>query len=163
MLRVFTPEDDIALERERPYKQSPPVEVFLAGGIPGCPDWQKEFIDKFREILYKDNVIIYNPRLPEFVDTSDKALQKQIKWEHEALGYAQFVVFWFPKESVCPTTLFELGHVLGRKDGPKIIVGVHPEYSHRRNIHYQLLYSEKTVGIIADTIDDLVEALDYYL
>ena len=48
------------------------VDLFLAGGISKCPDWQAEAV---KEAAY------------------------QIRWKYEFLRRARVVLFWFPKES----------------------------------------------------------------
>ena len=46
------------------------------------------------------------------------------------------VLFWFPKESLCPIALFELGKEL--ESGSRVVIGVHPEYSRRFDVITQV-------------------------
>ena len=106
--------------------------LFLAGGISNCPLWQDEMIEGLRHT----GLLIINPRRTNF-DASDRNMEKeQITWEHEHLHRAFAVSFWFPCETLCPITLFELGKVaswLGL-----LFIGVHPKYSRIRDIRIQM-------------------------
>lgn len=131
--------------------------VFLAGGITNCPDWQKEMIEK----LKNDNVILFNPRRGERFDANDHAAHVfQVNWEFRHLHEAEVVSFWFPKETLCPITLFELGAACERfkLKGEKFVIGVHPEYQKLETVTYQL----KDYGFdgkVATTLDELAEQI----
>ena len=116
--------------------------IFLAGGITGCPNWQKELID----LLYLKDATLINPRRDNFewVPDSDEA-RKQIEWEHTYLNCSDFISFWFPKETVCPITLYELGRWVGRKN---ILVGIHPKYSRKFDIQEQLRLAHEEQEIV---------------
>jgi hypothetical protein len=61
----------------------------------------------------------------------------QITWEYTRLNMADIIAFWFPQESICPITLFELGaHLSGNK---KILVGIHPNYPRRFDVETQVI------------------------
>jgi hypothetical protein len=109
--------------------------LFLAGGISGCPDWQSEALKEFEDL--DDDCKIANPRRKDFDITDEKVSEKQIKWEHDALSHSNLILFWFPKETVCPITLYELGYWLGFGH-VMLFIGVHPEYSRRFDIEQQL-------------------------
>lgn len=122
--------------------------VFMAGGISGCLDWQKELI----KLLENEQILIINPRRREF-HFSKEIEKQQIAWEHKYLRKADAVSFWFPKETVCPITLFELGTVLML--GKTIFIGIDPEYSRKSNVEIQsklvhpeikFFYSVKDLG-----------------
>ena len=111
--------------------------LFLAGGISNCPDWQSEAIEILKNV--KD-LIIFNPRRKNF-DISDTNVSKQqIKWEFDRLAESTIVLFWFPKETLCPITLFEYGKCLQKYFHlystilDKLYVGTHPEYARRFDI-----------------------------
>jgi len=81
--------------------------IFLGGGISGCPDWQSVAREKLHQKC--PNLVLINPRRSSF-DITDKTIAKeQIKWEFECLRKVNAILFWFPKETVCPITLYELG------------------------------------------------------
>jgi len=156
--RVITCQNDIDVERERPGFPSK-AEVFLAG----CGD---DFIEEFQKnTLTPHNVLFYVPR-------GASNLRKRIKWEHRALECTQIVVFWFPAlfaaQEYLPShsLFFTLGQVLAPDHGnpPIVIVGVHPTNPDREEIEYQLTYRTKNnIGIIAESMEELAAALEYYL
>jgi len=151
-IRVLEPNDDIDTEREYPGFRAD-KEVYLVGG---GPNLQQDFIERLQTPHLK--LLIY--KLGDFAN-----LKRKIAWEQKALQYAHVVVFWF-SEADAPETLFTLGRVLGGHRGPgtKIIVGVHPSSPHREFIKNQLIYvGGGTPGITAESLDELIEALEYYL
>src|SRR5690348_10230732 len=87
------------------YPQLENTPIFLAGGITDCPDWQSEVVEQ----LVKTNLMIFNPRRDYFDVEDSRMTFEQIRWEFAHLRLAKGVVFWFPKETLCPITLFELG------------------------------------------------------
>ncbi len=50
------------------------------------------------------------------------------RWEHDHLRRAKAIMFWFPSETLCPITLYELGAwtILARQTGTKLFVGADP-------------------------------------
>lgn len=117
------------------------LNLFLAGGITNCFDWQDLVAYRLKGIPLLD---IYNPRRKVYnpADT-----EEQIKWEYRKLELADLIVFWFSFETVQPITLLEFGrwtwaHSLYLAEGAygpkKIFVGAHPDYSRREDIEIQL-------------------------
>lgn len=106
--------------------------LFLAWWISNCPDWQKEFIQYFKQT----SLTIINPRRYDF-DVADTSMEEeQIKWEHEHLEKSDIISFWFPKETLCPITLYELGkYAKSQKD---IFVWVEDNYSRKRDVEIQM-------------------------
>jgi len=154
-IRVVTPNDDIDTEREYPGFRAD-KEVLLLGA---AGRFARDFTEAL--VLPATRLLIYSPG--DFFAN----LKRKIAWERKALQYAQILVFWF-SEASAPETLFMLGRVLGgegppSKPNPKIIIGVHPDSPHREFIKNQLIYWGSSVGIIAETLPELVEALEYYL
>lgn len=101
--------------------------VFIAGGISDCADWQADVVN----IIDCDTFDVVNPRRIGGFDKTGATAEEQITWEHTALGKVDSYLFWFPKESICPIGLFELGMALERvliKPNPMIIIGWHEEY-----------------------------------
>jgi hypothetical protein len=124
------------------------ADLFLGGGITNCPDWQAQVV----EMLEDTNLVVLNPRRSAAF-TGDIA-DEQIRWEYEALRAAKTVLFWFPKETLCPITLFELGVFSQRKD-TRLIVGTHPDYARRFDVQVQMELSRPEV-LIHDNIEDMV-------
>lgn len=107
--------------------------VFLAGGITNCPDWQTPTGSQLNELT---NLVIFNPRRTAWnMENSEEESRKQIIWEHEHLQRSETILFWFPKETLCPITLFELGKYL--VSNKKLVVGTHPEYQRRLDVIVQ--------------------------
>lgn len=109
--------------------------IFLAGGISDCPNWQEE-ATKFIEAngVGKDFILV-NPRRDDFDTSNPEMTIEQIKWEHEMLERSSAILFWFPKDTLCPITLYELGvYTLTEK---YLIIGVDPEYKRKTDISVQ--------------------------
>ena len=105
--------------------------LFLAGGITNCPDWQAELTD----LLRNEDVVLLNPRRANFPIHDPNAAQEQIEWEYRHLRKADTISFWFPKETICPIVLYELG-AHSMTDKP-LFVGVHPDYARRQDVEIQ--------------------------
>ena len=129
---------------EAPYEFKPKTgeSIFLAGGITNCPDWQQEI----REHLAATDLVLLNPRRKDFPMGDPAAAQHQIAWEHNALRFADNILFWFPKETICPIVLYELG-AWSMTDKP-IFVGVHPEYQRRQDVEIQTALVRPNVRVV---------------
>jgi len=115
------------IQSPAPFPNNISTGVFIGGGISNCPRWQDEIAD----LLIPTNHTIFNPRrVGDLAKDGDEAAQ-QIEWEYKALDLSTILLFWFPKESVCPITLFEYGKALAWAERGfirKLIVGRDPEY-----------------------------------
>jgi hypothetical protein len=140
---------------EAPHDYPAQADIFLGGGISNCPDWQSDVI----ELLADVPGVALNPRRTgEF--TEDIA-DEQITWEYHALSSVNTVFFWFPKETLCPITLLELGVFTQRPD-TRLIVGTHPDYARRFDVIKQLELARPEVKV-QDSIQNLVaEYLSIY-
>lgn len=116
--------------------------VFLAGGITGCPDWQKELVT----LLDNSDLILFNPRRADFPINDPNAAQEQISWEHDYLRIANAISFWFAKDTIQPITLYELGS-WSMSDKP-IFIGIHPEYPRRQDVEIQTKLIRPEVEIV---------------
>ena len=131
--------------------------VFLAGGITGCEDWQRDVCERMAD----DRVVLLNPRRADFdVSRGDSAAQ-QIAWEWRHLHDPRTTVttFWFPpspaSDTVQPIALFELGGALA--EGRRIVVGAHPTYPRRADVVLQASHFDPGLIIHAD-LDDVIRA-----
>lgn len=130
--------------------------VFLAGGITGCPNWQKAIAG----MLQMTNYAVLNPRRDEFKD-SPEAAELQIRWEFEHLRKADVIAFWFCKEQIQPIALFELGvwSTFGDSSrwSPKLIIGVEPGYPRGLDIRIQmkLLKFERILTSLEDLANEI--------
>lgn len=104
-------------------------------------------------------LIIYNPRRTNWDKSTD--IREQVKWEHHYLTTCDYVLFWFPQETLCPITLFELGSKIDQdRYDPGIqcvMVGCHPRYKRREDIIVQIECRKLDIPV-KDTLEMLVEA-----
>ncbi len=121
--------------------------VFLAGGISGCPDWQRELA----KLLIMTNYAVLNPRRKEFID-SQAAAEAQIEWEFMNLRKADVISFWFCKEAIQPIALYELG-AWSMTDTP-LVVGVEKGYPRELDVRAQTAFARPDVHVVG-TIEDL--------
>lgn len=108
--------------------------IFLAGGIIGCGDWQSKMTD----FLSGSGLVILNPRRNDFPDKEVEpyATTHQIKWEFDHLRKADMILFWFPKEGQCMTSLYELG--TWSNTNKPLFVGIEPGYVKEKGLTTQL-------------------------
>jgi hypothetical protein len=134
--------------------------IFIAGGISDCPDWQSDVVGMIDSTRYD----VVNPRRTGGFDKTGATAEEQIGWEYAALSHVENCVFWFPKETLCPITLFELGKMLERaKKDPviKLIIGWHPEYARAFDLQVQigLMGMKKQILHAAPGWDELCSAI----
>jgi len=118
--------------------------LFLAGGITGCENWQQEM----RKFLNNVPIVLFNPRRKDFPIDDPSAAQAQIEWEFEYLRKASMILFWFPKETLCPIVLYELGS--WSMTDKKIFVGIHPEYKRKQDVEIQTKLVREEIQIVYD-------------
>lgn len=124
------------------YENNDGTSVFLAGGITNCPDWQQEIVT----LLEASNFVILNPRRKHFPKDDNNAALNQIKWEFEHFRKSDIILFWFPKETINPIVLYELG--AWSMTSKKLVVGVHPEYVRRVDVEIQTKLARPDVTIV---------------
>lgn len=128
------------------------ISVFLAGGITGCSNWQKEVINELKD----ENISVYNPRQKHFDVTDKNASYKQIVWEYERLEKMDIFSMYFCRgDSIQPICLYELGRNIIRMQNrfPKdwqnrIIISVEDGYQREQDVVIQV---ELCSGIRVDT------------
>jgi hypothetical protein len=124
-----------------PYEPDLVPSLFLAGGITGCPDWQREMVS----LLAGEAVTLLNPRRASFPIDDPTAAPKQIEWEHLHLRKADGILFWFPCEALCPIALYELG--AWSMTSKPLFVGVHPNYQRRQDVEVQTALVRPDVAV----------------
>lgn len=133
------------------------TSLFVAGGISGCPDWQKEYV----ELLSPLNIAVFNPRRAHFDVLNPKLSETQIEWEHTHLAKADIISFWFCAETLNPITLFELGFWMN-SDKP-IVIGSHIQYQRVADVVIQTRLARPTVKVVysikslAEQVSSIVE------
>lgn len=102
--------------------------LFFAGGITGCPNWQADFAT----LLQDEDLVAFNPRRTIWPIDDPNSTEVQVSWEYDYLNKAEAISFWFPKETDCPITLYELGY--WSQSAKAIFVGMEPGYSKKNEI-----------------------------
>jgi hypothetical protein len=123
--------------------------LFLAGGITGCPDWQAEIAAG----LADTSLVLLNPRRADFPIADPSAATAQITWEHAHLRLATAILFWFPCETLCPITLYELG--AWSMTSKPLFVGVHGAYQRRQDVEIQTHLARPDVTVVL-SLEELV-------
>jgi hypothetical protein len=123
------------------YTGSEP-SLFLAGGITGCDDWQTRLV----QLLSGSSLVLFNPRRRDFPIDDPRAAEEQIKWEFRYLRRATARLFWFPPQTLCPITLYELGAWSMTSDS--LFVGVDPRYQRKRDVEIQTRLARPNVTIV---------------
>lgn len=127
--------------------------LFLGGGITSCPQWQPIMV----ELLKNTDLFLLNPRRDKF-DVSQKNIQKeQIDWEFRHLKKSTARLFWFPKETLCPITLFELGKFCEKPE--PLFVGCDKDYARREDLEIQLQLARPYSYKVYCTLEDLADAV----
>ena len=127
------------------------ASVFLAGGITSCPDWQSDMVKK----LSDTNLTLLNPRRTTFDITDPVQSELQIAWEHAHLKKAMAILFWFPKETLCPITLYELGYWAADRH-KRLFVGTDPEYQRKIDVVTQLRLERPGIQVV-HSLDELAQ------
>lgn len=129
--------------------------IFLAGGITGCSDWQSVIVNK----LVESDFILVNPRRKDFPIYDSSAAEAQIKWEFDHLRKADIILFWFPKETLCPIVLFELGAWL--MTHKTIYIGVDPLYARKQDVEIQTKLVRPDIEIVY-SLEDLATQISNF-
>jgi hypothetical protein len=136
-----------------PLSLTIPNALFIAGGISGCPDWQNTAISLLSPL--PDDWMVMNPRRQIFPAGCAKS---QICWEIKALERANAILYWFPKETLCPITLFELGEWL-RDQSKAVFVGCHPAYQRKSDVETQIGFIRPSIKVHDDLSSLINEVL----
>lgn len=133
------------------------TNIFLAGGITNCPDWQKEMIERFKDV---DDITLVNPRRSTFDINNPAESDYQIEWEFSHLHLCDAILFWFPYQTLCPITLYELG--VHADAGKEIFVGCHPAYQRKFDVEKQISLINPSIKV-HDNFADLVDEIKVWL
>ncbi|NJK45853.1 MAG: hypothetical protein HC933_17720 [Pleurocapsa sp. SU_196_0] len=126
--------------------------VFLAGGISNCPDWQSQLLESLRGTDW----LVLNPRRVDFDAGNPAMARAQIEWEHRHLRLATAIAFWFPPQTLCPITLYELG--AWSMTNKPLFVGVDPGYGRRVDVLEQTRLARPDVRVV-DSLEGLARQL----
>lgn len=124
-----------------------PFHIFLAGGITGTSNWQKTAIEILSHTMqsFPREVVIFNPRREHWDLSDEETVEEQIMWEHNYLMFSDAHIFWFPPETLCPITLYEIGKVA--QQGKPLFVGCHPDYQRRKDVIIQMELVRRDVQV----------------
>ncbi len=126
--------------------------VFLAGGISNCPDWQAQLL----ELLRDTNWLVLNPRREDFDLSDSRMAEMQIEWEYRHLALSDAIAFWFPPQTLCPITLYELGK--WSMTNKPLLIGVDPLYARRFDVIVQTRLARPNVTV-TDSLEGLTAQL----
>lgn len=129
------------------------TSLFIAGGIRNCPNWQIDVIKG----LTRTDLVLLNPRREDFVDERHIHDPDQIAWERQHLIKATAIMFWFPHETLCPSTLFELGYWL-HSDKP-LFVGIHLDYQRCFEVSVQTKLARPEIHVTYSLWDVIAQIL----
>jgi hypothetical protein len=149
----MAPQIITAPSAEKPWFRT---RCFLAGGITDCPEWQDELLTLLDG---ETGLTIYNPRQANFDVRNPDAADAQIEWEHDRLCEANLVSFWFPSETLCPITLYELGKLTER--GTPLVVGCHPNYKRLTDVVKQTELDRPEVKVVFTLREVAVGIVEY--
>ena len=123
--------------------------LFLAGGITGCDDWQKQMVEN----LSREEVIIYNPRRENFPIDDPDAAEVQITWEFDKLAKVDIVSFWFAYGTDNPIVLYELGMWGNAIPGRPIAIGCDEKYSRKMDVLIQTALARPDIFMAGSLYD----------
>ncbi|MEK7570860.1 MAG: nucleoside 2-deoxyribosyltransferase domain-containing protein [Patescibacteria group bacterium] len=126
-------------------------QLFLAGGISNCPDWQKNLIELLPGL---PNVNIFNPRRVEFPKDDPNALKEQIEWEYDFLRNASSIAVWFSRGSLNPIVWYELGMWVNSRPKLPAFIGVDPAYERPQDVIIQTGLPRPEIEIVS-SLEDL--------
>lgn len=106
--------------------------MFLAGGVSDTGNWQADFLLRVEGC----DLTVLNPRRKKFPLGDIEEERRQIDWEWRYLQRATLVAFWFPRPTLCPISLLELGACCSA--GVPLVVGCDPAYARRFDLEVQL-------------------------
>jgi len=132
----------IYVEAPTEYAGTVRPSVFLAGGITGCGDWQRDLARRLRDT----DLVVLNPRRKRFPIDDPSAAEQQINWEFRHLRRATARLFWFPSATLCPIALYELG-AWSTTAGP-LFIGVDPRYARRVDVEIQTKLARPDVTVV---------------
>jgi len=124
------------------------IKVFLGGGITGCPDWQRELIDK----INMSEVHIYNPRW-DYKWTG----YQQIEWEYNKLKQSDIIVIWFAKGGQNRIVFYELGKWVNSSN-ITAFVGCDPEFDRKDDVVIQTKLARPDLTVYT-SIGDIAYAI----
>jgi len=154
MIKIYQPLEN--------YQGIEPSTLFLAGGIDRAPNWQQEAITFLNQNTSDFDLAVFNPRrsIP-FSKKDYEDRQEQVIWEFKHLRDANIILFWFPENAPCTTSLLELGYWL---NSSKVVIGINPGHYKEKSIKTQINLlnkskNEKNIQVLSTLNHTLIQAL----
>ena len=127
------------------------IKCFLGGGITNCPDWQSEVIARLEKYPNLDNLVVFNPRRPDFPIGDPNASYEQISWEYKWLNQCDiFSMFFCDGPSDQPICLYELGRNLLLQQIcchsyvlNNVIISCHNDYKRKQDVEIQVQLADR--------------------
>lgn len=149
-------------------RESNDVFCFLAGGITGCPDWQKDIINSFEGFI-KDNIknlVLFNPRRENFPIHDPNAANEQISWEFKYLEQMDIFSMYFCNcNSDQPICMYELGRNIAKMQQRfpndwmnRIVITVEEGYKRQADVEIQTKLATNG-AVVAKVFKDHDEAI----
>ena len=126
------------------------ITIFLAGGITGCYDWQKETIDHLRRFVGGDDdqVVVYNPRQENFDINNPYSATDQITWEFQYLSNVDiFSMYFVGGDQIQPICMYELGRYT-KPYGDQQVISVEMDYVRKNDVVIQVALASKGVTTV---------------
>lgn len=134
-------------------------QLFLAGGITNCPDWQAEVIQQLSDM---PNLTIFNPRRGTYPSDHKHLDEEQITWEYKHLDKSTIILVWFSAATLNPIVLYELGRWVNSNPDVPAFIGIEPGYKRTNDVIIQTKLARPDIKIVSD-LDALVEQVSDYL
>lgn len=115
--------------------------LYLVGETVNCPDWQSTIVDLLRD----QAITLFNPRRKEH-PAGPLEREAQLQWENDYQSRADAILFWFSKETLCPTAIYSLG--IWSLRTKILFVGIHPEFALKRDIEIQLSIVRPSLKVV---------------
>ena len=137
-------------------QQAHDISILLAGAIDNGNAfmWQPIVEDALSDI----QVTVYNPRNDAWDSALKPVLENpvfktQVSWEIDNLERSDIIFMMFPKGSISPISLLELGYFVGRRT---MVVCCEPDYWRKGNVDYMCQIND--VPVYTD-IESAINAL----
>lgn len=128
------------------------ITVFLAGGITGCRNWQKETIEHLYRFVGRDDnrVVVYNPRQENFDISDPSAAADQITWEYQYLNQVDiFSMYFVGGDQIQPICMYELGRYT-KPYGDTQVISVETDYIRKNDVIIQVALATRGLTTVHD-------------
>lgn len=155
-MRVITAPEPLEVEDNE-------MTIFLAGGIQKTEDWQKKVIESLSQKFPTEKVVLLNPRRDNFPIHDPNAAYEQIKWEYDALNFADvFTMYFASGDTDQPICMYEYGKHLERrsvtKDLKDFVVTSEPSYRRNQDVIIQTNLVDPSI-VVGKSLDEHIDKI----